>query len=347
MTDNKILYIGLNGFAGSGKDTVAKALRLMLSFKWESLDKFKEVWKSAAFKSNYATFGYMSQEDDECLCIAFADQLKDICSTMFGIPVERLYYNKETAWVAITTDFRYTETPPERSKLITAEELYYRVNSPNIDGEEKWMSLRELLVYVGTYVCQTSISKNCFINGVKNKVQRIASRNSTLRYVICTDVRFYREMEFIHNNYGININIVRQDVKQLDNIAEHDLDDAQEDFDFVIHNDGTYDDLLEQLWDLVHDNLIFKNITYSLAPYSHDGSDNYLRRIDEDEWQLVPVNEYASVVHSQGEIISVDPSGGPSLYTGMHLPFMKNKYIKKIVPPEGNGKGFIIKTENR
>ena len=31
---NKLLYIGLNGFAGSGKDTVAKLLSVMLNNKW-------------------------------------------------------------------------------------------------------------------------------------------------------------------------------------------------------------------------------------------------------------------------------------------------------------------------
>ena len=30
MNNNNILFIGLNGYAGSGKDTLAKALKIML-----------------------------------------------------------------------------------------------------------------------------------------------------------------------------------------------------------------------------------------------------------------------------------------------------------------------------
>ena len=34
---NKLLYIGLNGFAGSGKDTVAKMIKTILNYKWPNL----------------------------------------------------------------------------------------------------------------------------------------------------------------------------------------------------------------------------------------------------------------------------------------------------------------------
>ena len=43
---NKLLYIGLNGFAGSGKDTVAKLLSVMLNNKWESFKQLKEYYES-------------------------------------------------------------------------------------------------------------------------------------------------------------------------------------------------------------------------------------------------------------------------------------------------------------
>ena len=43
---NKLLYIGLNGLAGSGKDTVAKMLKTILSKEWESLEVCKEYYFS-------------------------------------------------------------------------------------------------------------------------------------------------------------------------------------------------------------------------------------------------------------------------------------------------------------
>ncbi len=43
------LYIGLNGYAGSGKDTVAKMLYCILNYNWETKEecwnKFKKVYK--------------------------------------------------------------------------------------------------------------------------------------------------------------------------------------------------------------------------------------------------------------------------------------------------------------
>lgn len=312
---NKILYIGLNGFAGSGKDTVAKALRLMLSYDWNSYEEFRTTWEREAFKMNYATFG-MSPEDDICFCIAFADQLKHICSEMFGIPIESFYYKKETAWVDISGTFEYTEKRPYDGDLITAEDYYYSINSNNVISQPTWMSLREILVYVGTYICQQYVNRNCFINGIANKIKQIQARNKNLQYVICTDVRFYHEMQFIKNMHGININITRNGVQQLDNIAEHDLD-YEDGFDFIINNDGTYDELLVTLWNLVHNNDIFKNITYQLP--SHDMTVNCLRKLSDNKWYCCFENNILRTGHENGKIISIDPSGGPMLSVGMHL----------------------------
>lgn len=333
---NNVLYIGLNGFAGSGKDTVAKALRLMLSYDFKSYNEFRSMWEHEVLKMRYATFG-MSPEDDTCYCIAFADQLKHICSEMFGIPVEAFYYNKETSWIDIAGTFEYTETRPYSDDIITADEYYYAVNSNTIMQKPTWMSLRELLVYVGTYVCQPFINNRCFVNGVQNKVKQVIGRNKNLKYVICTDVRFYHEMEFIRHMNGININIQRDSVEQLDNIAEHDLDD-EEGFDFIIHNNGTYDELLLSLWDLVHNNAVFSNTTVTLP--SHDGSNNYLRKYSENSWYCCFEHDTIRVTRDNGQIVAIDPSGGPMISVGMSIPDMG--IVSSIRYDEDGNFGFAI-----
>lgn len=320
------LYIGIHGYAGSGKDTVAKALRLMLSHSWKSFEEFRVRWECEAFTLNYATFGNGVQEDAVCYCIAFADQLKHICSEMFGIPVERFYNNKENAWVCITDDFRYTEKKPYGT-IITAEEYNNMMNAPywssqESSGDKKWMSLREILVYVGTYVCQNYIHKHCFVNGVANKIRQIKTRNRNLKYVICTDVRFYHEQEFVKKNGGVNIDIVRAGVEQLDNKAEHEFDGDEEVFDYTLYNDGTYEELLRSLWDLVHDNEIFRNETVDLI--SRDGTNNYLRKIYEDDTLAKYACEFeydtCRTCRDGGSIIMIDPSGGPYISLGAILP---------------------------
>ena len=328
IMDN-LLYIGLHGYAGSGKDTVAKALRLMLSYNWESFDDFKAKWQDEAFKRLYATYGentgtqYGTQygnatlEDTSVFCIAFADQLKYICAEMFGIPVKHFYYNKENGWIDITGTFRYVEELPYNGKVVTADEFYYLKNSNTVPETPMWMSLREILVYVGTYICQPFINKQTFTNGANNRIKMVAARNHNLRYVICTDVRFYHEIEFIKKHHGINIDIIRPEVKQLNNVAEHDLDGV-DNFDIVIYNDSTYDDLLTVLWDAVHNNEVFKNQTVKLA--SHDGTNNYIRKIDENKWQCCFEHGMCRVAYSNGKIAMIDPSGGPALSIGTTIP---------------------------
>lgn len=314
--NNHLLYIGLNGFAGSGKDTVAKALRLMLSYDWSTFEEFNAAWKRELSSYNFATFGG-SLQDSRCYCIAFADQLKYICASMFGIPVERFYFNKETAWVRISTDFKYTERRPDSKDIITADEYNELINSCYDVLEPKWMSLREILVYVGTYVCQSVINKACFVNGVENTINQVLSQNKNLKYVICTDVRFNHELEYIQEHNGININIRRNDVKQLDNIAEHDLDGC-DNFDFIINNDGSYDELMLSLWDLVHENKIFENDIIELP--SRDGSDNYLRKIGDRCYNTCFEFGVSRTLRDAGHIIILDPTGGPALAVGDKIP---------------------------
>ena len=87
---NKLLYIGLNGLAGSGKDTVAKMLKTILSKEWETLDECKEYYFSRYTNPTQSATFPPSQldKDSSVMCIAYADQLKEICSTIFGIPVQ-------------------------------------------------------------------------------------------------------------------------------------------------------------------------------------------------------------------------------------------------------------------
>lgn len=351
MKSNKLLYIGLNGYAGSGKDTVAKMLKIILNFNWQNINQAKQYFNSyySSNKEQFATFNYVANEEKFSTCIAFADQLKNICASMFGIPVERFYYNKGNSWICINKDFKYTEVKPNDSCIITAEDYFTSKDSYTNSAINYYMSLRELLVYVGTYVCQRDINKNIFVNIVSNTIRNKTARNSDLKYIICTDVRFIHEFDFIHQNNGIMINITRDGVEQLDNIAEHGLDE-EEDYDYTIENNGTYDDLFEQVWSIVHDNPEFQNKVIELI--SHDGSDNYLRLIESSEdgtnnkYLLCTEFGHLRVGHDSGQIIFIDPSGGPMITVGEYIEGSKpseNLYVSKIQITE-QGKTFIYTT---
>ena len=80
----KQLYIGINGFAGSGKDTVAKMLKIILGSNCSNLEECKQIYKSIYSNPlRSATFDPNNTQIDSdypVMCIAYADQLKYICA---------------------------------------------------------------------------------------------------------------------------------------------------------------------------------------------------------------------------------------------------------------------------
>lgn len=335
---SNLLYIGLNGFAGSGKDTVAKMIRTILNNNWESLEECKRYYKSVYTSPTIsATYNVKSlNEKNFAYCIAFADQLKYICSDIFGIPVERFYQNKSNAWVCINKDFKYTEIPPIENYVVTAEDYFNNIALYTASNDRFWMNLREILVYVGTYVLQHDLNKNVFVNIVHNLIKNEASKNSNLKYVVLTDIRFNHEIEYIHKNNGITISIVRDDIKQLDNIAEHDLDDEDR-WDYVITNNGTYDELFEKIWNILHTELEFKNIMLPL--HTRDSIDNYLRLISEysesynwnNIYKLCTQYPVQQIYKNEGEIYMIDPVGGPSIEVNKELPVSCDYVFDKLI----------------
>lgn len=326
---NKLLYIGLNGYAGSGKDTFAQILSFILNTSYSS-----KAIAYNAFVEKYVDMpvthpNTSALSTPNCFCIAFADQLKKICSELFCVPLNYFYDNKSNTWICLNKGFEVTQIKPIQSSIVTASEYYMNRENYMYSSDPIYMSIRELLVYVGTYMLQQDLTKDVFINIVSKKIIEKAN-NMSYKYVICTDVRFIREMEFIHEHNGIMINITRDSVSQMNNIAEHELDNI-DDFDFVIDNDGTIEDLFYKAWEIIENDVRFENFIIPLN--SHDSSDNYLvldniRDIDEKtkeyDWILVQEYKTARTIHNNGKIIAIDPSGGPMINVGDWLQNISN-----------------------
>lgn len=344
---NNILYIGLNGLAGSGKDTVAKMLRTILSKDWNDIEECREFYKKK-YKDPTISSTYNSIDDkhSNVMCIAYADQLKEICSNIFGIPYERFYMNKSTAWVCINDQFQYTETKPNDEYIITAEDYYYSLDNYLYEKSKYWMSLREILVYVGTYVLQKGINKSTFVNIIRNKVRQEQFINKNLQYVIVTDIRFTHELDYIHENNGITITIERDGVSQLDNIAEHDLDEYDS-YDYVIENSLGYGELFDTLWYIVHTDLEFSNITYEL--YNRDDTNNYLRLVkktdDEYIFKLCSSHSIQQMYKSNGSITMIDPIGGPTICVDHPLETSKGVIIPREIIMNDVSNQFVISAE--
>lgn len=339
---NNIFFIGLNGYAGSGKDTLAKALKIMLDNEFDTFDDFltyynEHVGYGVKHDFKYATGIEKNTNNEKCCCIAFADQLKKICSDLFGIPVDRFYYNKGNSFVCVNKDFEYTEETP-LGHIVDAEEFYYNNDEITHSDEKYYMSLREILVYVGTYLIQQNVNKLTFVNIVNNTIEHIGEQNSNLSYVICTDVRFQHEFDYIKKKHGVMINIVRDDVEQLQNVAEHDFDDTDEtEFDYVIENNSTYEDMFKQIWDIIHRDVIFYNKTEDLD--TRDKTHNYLRLVGIDNknglinFEVCTEYSLRRISCIKNNIQLIDLQGGPTLQINSLLELKNNDtdyYIQSI-----------------
>jgi len=227
------MIIGVCGFIGSGKDTIADYLTNFHGFRRES----------------------------------FANTLKDAVSMVFG-------------WDRTMLEGRTKQAREWREQV----DLWWanRLNMPNLTP--RWV-----LQYWGTEVCRKSFHDDIWIAALENKL-----RNSKDDIVI-SDCRFPNEIKSIKDAGGIVVRVVRGPEPEwydaavsanrgpdgnvtwstskvkLERVGIHASETAWvgTDFDFVLDNNASIDDLYAQIKNLVLDPLE----SNELLPYEeHAGS---------------------------------------------------------------------------
>ena len=99
------------------------------------------------------------------------------------------------------------------------------------------------------------------------------------------------------------------DVVQALDIAGHDLDMMDpENFNYIIYNNGTYEELFDEVWRMCQSNIEFNNYTAPLRGRTHDAN-TYIRFVSEYDdgfkCRLCAPNGIAKVTHS---VIHLAPS---------------------------------------
>jgi hypothetical protein len=205
------MIIGVCGFIGSGKDTIADYLTNFHGFRRES----------------------------------FANSLKDAVSHVFG-------------WDRTMLEGRTKQAREWREQVDPwwAE----RLNMPNLTP--RW-----ILQYWGTEVCRKAFHDDIWIASLENKL-----RNSKDDIVI-SDCRFPNEIKSIKDAGGIVVRVVRGSEPEWYNMAGRANSGSEIDklalerlgvhasetawvgtkFDAVLTNDGTIDELMAKVKDLVQD----------------------------------------------------------------------------------------------
>lgn len=240
MNLNKPTLIGIKGFKGSGKDTVASMISYIL---------YVGVTK-ANFDSWYAQYQADIISNDEII-IHFADKLKDDIADLCGINrclldnrviKETNYYNFKTGIVSTNIKDVYcviNEIPTNLSHLLA-------LNDNNVS-----IKIRTLLQYYGTEVIRNTFWKEAFIRYTINKAFNIINKED---YCIIADARFDNECEAIKKSGGIIINVDRKVSKSNDNHESEKINISQD--EYVITNNATLMGLFYKVLGFVVNNII-------------------------------------------------------------------------------------------
>lgn len=253
------MIIGISGKKGIGKNLVTDII-LYLTY----IDEKNKNILFSKFDKEHNLSKWRQQ--------SFANILKWIVSILTGCSISDLE----------DRDFKYSNLPKEWNRLkVTysydgrryssyfknqkeAEEYLKEENCYGIEYSIKSYNYRELLQTIGTDLFTEKLHPDTWVNALfKKYIPRVKytvtsnghgdtlSKSSVsepeLPYWIISDVRFKNECEAIKKRDGLIFRVENPNVKSTDtHKSEIDLDDYKE-FDEVIINDGTIEELVEKV----------------------------------------------------------------------------------------------------
>lgn len=239
MSINKVSIVGIKGFKGSGKDTVAS----MISY----------ILHDGIMKANYDTWLLYHKNDfieNDEIIIHFADKLKDDIAGFCNIDRKLLdrqdikeenYYNFKTG--IISTNIKDADC------VINTVLEYDNLSTLLLLNNNVSIKIRTLLQYYGTNVIRNHFWHEAFINYTINKA--FAIRNSKGQCIIA-DARFDNECNVIKVCGG---KIIRVDRRVNNDNHESEQIKICDD-DYVIDNTGTLVGLFYKVLKFVTDYMV-------------------------------------------------------------------------------------------
>lgn len=239
MSINKVTIVGIKGFKGSGKDTVAS----MISY----------ILHDGIMKASYDTWLLYHKNDfieNDEIIIHFADKLKDDISEFCGIDrklldrqeiKENYYYNFKTG--IVSTNIKDIDC------VINTVLEYDNLSTLLLLNNNVSIKIRVLLQYYGTNVIRNHFWHEAFIRYTMNKAFDI--KNSKGQCIIA-DARFEDECMAI-KYYGGKIIRVDRRVNN-DNHESEQIKISQD--DYVINNTGTLVGLFYKVLKFVTDYMV-------------------------------------------------------------------------------------------
>lgn len=255
------MIIAISGKLGSGKDLTGEIIRYLISKDTHALHP------DSVFNPNNIQYTESNWKIKK-----FAGKLKEIVALLTGCTAQDLesqdFKNKQ-----LSEDWWYVMNGSGRP--VHADTF---IGDPVFDGNPqrflKTYTYREMLQKVGTDAMRNKIHENIWVNALfadyKENVNYTIPGMDTFAPLykypdwIITDCRFPNELVAVEKQDGITIRVKRTQFHTVDSfkISEHSsetaLDDAE--FDFVIDNDGSIDDLIVKVREILVECKILKNI---------------------------------------------------------------------------------------
>lgn len=252
--------IGISGKLQSGKDTVTKIIQWLLlnqdkdtKIPFDKFDLYKEAvtWKN----------------------VKFADKLKDIVCLILGCTREQLEdpkFKESTLgeeWVKYELSYTshdrlsycncsnyYEKYFRSKEKAVEYIEGNLEVDQDSIEISKIELTPRLLLQLLGTECGRQIIHPDIWVNSLMNEYNPVDRRtiqdpdDSNINFPnwIISDVRFPNEAKAVKDRDGILIRLNRN--TRLDSVHESETSlDNYSDWDYVIENNGTIEDLIEKV----------------------------------------------------------------------------------------------------
>jgi ABC-type oligopeptide transport system ATPase subunit len=213
------MIIGINGYSGSGKDTIGAIIQYLKCSNVGN-NSIEEICK------NYQEHEEWLENESDWVIRKFAGKLKDIASHLTGIDIED-FENQEFKKTNLGTEWWTT-----------------------CDEGHQPMTVRDFLQKLGTDALRNNLHDNVWVNAL------MADYDEEYSNWIITDTRFPNEAMAIKNKGGIILRVERPGVSPInDHPSETGLDHWK--FDYRIVNNSDMFDLKESVKNiLMHANLL-------------------------------------------------------------------------------------------
>lgn len=229
--------IAIHGRAGHGKDVSAKIIQILTMFPQMPTDKVvKEIVKNKEF----ANTDYEIKK--------FADKLKDIVCLLIGCSRKDLEC-RDFKEAPLPEEWWVWEVESQFGKYIFTTE---REAVESHGGYYK----PKLIKTTPRLLCQ-SIGTNCFRDIIHPAtwVLSLFSDYKEHSNWIISDMRFPNEFEAVKKRGGLCVKIIRNiEIPKDEHYSEKALDDEDR-WDYIIENNGTLEDLVENIRKFVREAL--------------------------------------------------------------------------------------------